>query len=208
MKARFIIQKYIGWTFFILFAVAIGLYPLLYFILDMKGGLLSTKTESVLHNKIWNTAFYLHISFGGLSLLTGWSQFSKKLRNKNLSLHRWLGKLYVISALMGGSAGLYLAFYATGGMVSTLGFAGLATAWLSSTLIAFGYIRQLKIELHQQWMIRSYALAFAAVTLRLWLPSFQIFTTMDFISSYKIIAWLCWVPNLAVSEWIIRRIKS
>ncbi|MEO7988828.1 MAG: DUF2306 domain-containing protein [Chryseolinea sp.] len=198
--------NYIGWTFFILFAVSIGLYPLLYFIIDMSGGLLSSKTESVLHNKIWNTAFYTHISFGGLSLLTGWSQFSKWLRNKNL-LHRWLGKIYLISVLMSGSAGLYIAFYATGGMVSSLGFGSLAIAWLTTTTIAYISIRQLQIEKHQQWMIRSFALAFAAVTLRLWIPSFQVLTNMEFVSSYKIIAWLCWTPNLVVSEWIIRRVK-
>jgi hypothetical protein len=200
-------RKHIGWAFFILFAVVIGLYPALYFILDMSAGLLSSKPESILHDKIWNTAFYIHISFGGLSLLTGWSQFSTWLRDKNLELHRWLGKTYVIAVLMSGSAGLYIAFYATGGIVSTLGFAGLAIAWLTSTLMAYIRIRQFQIDDHQHWMIRSYALTFAAVTLRLWLPGFQIFTSLDFISAYKIIAWLCWVPNLAVSEWIIRRTK-
>ncbi len=200
-------RNYIGWTFFILFAVSIGLYPLVYFIIDMSGGLLSSKAESVLQNRIWNAAFYTHISFGGLSLLTGWSQFSEWLRDKNLIVHRWLGKIYVISVLMSGSAGLYISFYATGGIVSSLGFGSLAIAWLTTTIIAYISIRQLQIEKHKQWMIRSFALAFAAVTLRLWIPSFQILTNMDFISSYRIIAWLCWIPNLAVSEWIVRRIK-
>ena len=61
-----------------------------------------------------------------------------------------------------------------------------------------------KIEQHRQWMIRSFALTFAAVTLRLWLPFFQIVLNFEFIEAYIIIAWLCWIPNLIVAEIIIR----
>ncbi len=201
-------RKYIGWAFFILFAVSIGLYPILYCIVDMSKGLLASKSNDILTNPIYHFLFYTHISFGGLSLLTGWSQFSKRLRTKNLSLHRWLGKVYVISVLLSGTAGLYIAIYATGGIVSSFGFGSLAIVWLTSTFLAYKNIRQLRIQKHQQWMIRSFALTFAAVTLRLWIPMFQIFTDMDFVSSYKIISWLCWIPNLAVGEWFVKRISA
>jgi hypothetical protein len=53
-------------------------------------------------------------------------------------------------------------------------------------------------------MMRSYALAFAAVTLRLYLPIFQI-THVDFMIAYRITAWLCWVPNLAFAELVLVR---
>jgi hypothetical protein len=92
-------------------------------------------------------------------------------------------------------------------LIAVLGFSGLAVAWLFCTLKAYRSICQFEIEKHQQWMIRSYALTFAAVTLRLWIPLFQIFTPLDFISSYKIIAWLCWVPNLILVEWMVRKVK-
>jgi hypothetical protein len=52
-------------------------------------------------------------------------------------------------------------------------------------------------------MIRSFALTFAAVTLRLYLPASQI-AGMPFPAAYSAIAWLCWVPNLLVAEWFIR----
>jgi uncharacterized membrane protein len=200
--------NYIGWMFFILFAVVIGLYPLSYLFFDMSGSLLSSKTQALLQSRLWNTAFYLHISFGGLSLLTGWSQFSKWLRNKNLSVHRIVGKIYLISVSVSGSAALYITFFATGGVVPALGFAGLAIAWLTSSSIAYIIIRKGNIDRHQQWMVRSYALTFAAVTLRLWIPVFQGILHMDFITSYKIIAWLCWVPNLIIGDWIARRLAK
>ena len=49
------------------------------------------------------------------------------------------------------------------------------------------------------WMTRSYALTFAAVTLRLYLPV-AIIAHWDFDASYRAISFLCWVPNLIVAE--------
>ena len=60
------------------------------------------------------------------------------------------------------------------------------------------------IESHRQWMIRSYALAFAAVTLRIYMPFMQAVLGMEFLDAYLIVAWMCWVPNLLVAELIVR----
>jgi uncharacterized membrane protein len=138
-------------------------------------------------------------------LLCGWSQFLKSSRSKYLKLHRFLGKIYVITVLLSGIAGLYLAFHATGGAIASFGFGILALLWLTTTSIAFIFIQKKQIEKHQHWMIRSYALCFAAVTLRLWIPFFQAVLHFEFVEGYRIIAWLCWVPNLLFAEWIIFR---
>ncbi len=192
-----------GWVLFAVLAIGVGLYPLLYFVMDGSQGLLSQKSAEVMDNPVWQMAFRLHIFLGGLSLLTGWSQFSTKLRNTRLSLHRNLGKIYVASVFISGLSGLYIAFYATGGTISQLGFSFLAIGWLVTTYMAFSRIRSMDIEKHQQWMIRSYALAFAAVTLRIYLPFMQAVLGMPFIEAYVIVSWLCWVPNLLVAELII-----
>ncbi len=198
-------KKYFLWFVFAFLAIGVGLYPFLYFLVDMSQGLLGSKSPELLASSLWNTAFRLHIFLGGLSLLTGWSQFNSKLRNKRLRLHRTLGKIYVLSVLISGTAGLYIAFYATGGQVAQWGFGFLAIAWLSTTYMAFTKIKALDIESHQQWMIRSYATAFAAVMLRIYLPFMQSGLGMEFIDAYRIVAWLCWVPNLLVAELIVRR---
>ncbi len=193
---------------FALFAILIGIYPLLYFVVDMSGeGLLGGKPPELFQNHIWHFLFYTHIALGGIALLTGWSQFSEKLRKKRLNLHRNLGKIYVVSVLLSGIAGLYIAMYATGGIVAILGFASLAVLWLFTTFNAYTSIQKKEIVLHQQWMIRSYALTFAAVTLRLWMPLLIAVVGLSFIEAYVIIAWLCWVPNLIFAEWWIRRSK-
>ncbi|WP_323756456.1 DUF2306 domain-containing protein [Roseivirga sp.] len=202
-------MKKFGWFILVFFAIGVGLYPLGYIFTENleQFGLLSQKSEAIKSSQLWRLLFNIHIYVGGFSLLIGWSQFMKKFRNKYLNFHRNLGKVYVIAVLLSGITGLYIAVYAEGGWVSKLGFIGLACAWLYTTIQGYRTIRKGKVSLHEKWMIRSYAVTFAAVTLRIWLPMFQVGFGMDFISAYVIIAWLCWVPNLLWAEWRIRRLK-
>ena len=196
-----------SWGAFIFLAISVGVYPFIYFVVDMSGGLLSSKPAEVQESPIWATAFYLHITFGAVSLLTGWSQFLKRFRNRNLSFHRALGKIYLVAVGISGLTGLYIAFFATGGLTSSLGFSGLALSWVFTTSAAYRSIRAADTDTHQKWMIRSYALTFAAVTLRIWLPLSQI-VGFTFMEAYPVIAWLCWIPNLIVAEMIIRRLPA
>ena len=188
---------------FIFFAIAISFYPLAYVFADMRMGLLASKSAKLLSDGIWRFGFYTHILLGGLALLSGCPQFLPKLRQKRLTLHRILGKVYVASVLLSGCAGFGIAFAASGGLMGQLGFGTLSILWLFTTVQAFQAIRKRNISQHQNWMTRSYALCFAAVTLRLWLPIFLGAFGMSFDVAYPIIAWLCWVPNLAVAELII-----
>jgi uncharacterized membrane protein len=198
--------KNLPWIPFAFFAIAIGLYPLLYLLVDMRSnGLLHSKPGVVLSSSIWNAAFYLHITFGGIALLIGWTQFSARLRRRYLKIHRLVGKIYVIAVAMSSIAALYIAFFATGGLVCVLGFGSLAIIWLISNVKAYSTIRQGHVVQHQNWMICNYALTFAAVTLRVWLPLLSAFVFHDFIPAYRVVSWLCWVPNLIIAFVIINK---
>ncbi len=172
---------------------------------DMSGGLLATKSAELLADTVWNIAFYQHILLGAVAMLTGWIQFNRNWRNKNLKLHRNLGKVYLVAVLLSGLAGFYLALHATAGLIASLGFIGLAIGWLYTTVRAYRSIRKGNTDAHEQWMVRSYAFTFAAVTLRFWLPGLQLGLGLDFFTTYKIVAWLCWVPNALLAEWLIAR---
>lgn len=193
---------------FYVLAVAIGLYPILVPFIPEDQGLLSSKTADLLRDPFWRTAFFTHISLGGIALLAGMTQFSNRLRQHKPSRHRLLGKIYVGACLISGLAGLYIAQFATGGWIARLGFTLLALAWLITTWTAWRRILVRDTEAHRRWMMRSYALTFAAVTLRMYLPLFTGAFGMDFIPAYQIIAWLCWVPNLLVGEWMILRLSN
>jgi len=198
-----IVQKLTWWIFAIL-SVLIGLYPINYFLVDRHFGLLSTKSQALLQDLIWNVAFYGHIILGGIALLIGWSQFSKSFRKNNIGLHRTVGKIYVISVLISGVCGIYIAQFATGGISNIIGFSLSGVVWLVSTIISYKAIREGQIERHQKFMIYSYAVCFSAVTLRIWL-GILVPLTGSFNTAYLIVGWLSWVPNLLVAYIITKR---
>jgi len=198
--------KYFLWIVFGIFAVSIGFYPLVYYIRDMRGtGLFSSKTSELLANQVWHTAFYMHITLGGIAMLTGWTQFSKNIRNRNLGFHRNLGKVYVFSVMLSSLAGFYIAMFASGGITCVLGFGGLAVSWFFTVIKAYTSILKKQFKEHENWMIRNYALTFAAVTLRIYLPLSTGLLHIDFVAAYRVISWICWVPNLIVAQIIINK---
>ena len=157
-------------------------------------------------SSLWYIMLYIHIIFGVLALVIGPFTLFTKFREKNIKLHRTMGRIYMIGILFGGISGIYLAFHATGGVLSQLGFGLLSIFWLITASQALANIIHKKIDTHEKWMIRNYSLTFAAVTLRIWLALFTgLFGFQQFEISYIIIAWLCWVPNLIVAEWLIKR---
>lgn len=184
--------------------VLIGLYPIIYFIVpNRQFGLLASKSTELLSSTLWNTMFYTHIVLGGIALLIGWLQFNKKLRLKNISFHKKIGKTYVTAVLLSALSGLYIGYFATGGIIAKSGFMTMALAWFLTTFFSFTTIKKGNIIQHQKLMIYSYAICFAAVTLRIYLP---ILTPImgGFLPAYKLISWLCWVPNIVVAYIIIK----
>jgi hypothetical protein len=107
------------------------------------------------------------------------------------------------TCLRSSAVGFALAQHAFGGLTARAGFGLLAVCWTGSTLNAYRHIRQGNLSAHRSWMIRSYALTLAAVTLRVYLPSSQL-AGIPMPVAYPAIAWLCWVPNLLIAEWFVR----
>ncbi|HQS06433.1 MAG TPA: DUF2306 domain-containing protein, partial [Daejeonella sp.] len=145
--------KKISWILFVTLAIIIGLYPGIYFLIPREFGLLSSKKPELLNSILWNIGFYTHIILGGLALLIGWIQFSSKIRARNIRLHKQVGKLYLTAVFLSSIAGIYIGFYATGGIVSSMGFISLGIIWFCTTLMAYLHIRNKQIKQHQKMMI-------------------------------------------------------
>jgi len=191
------------WIIAAILSTLVGLYPILFFVTDKKFGLLSLKPAELFNDHLWHVSFYGHITFGGIALLIGWLQFSKRIRARYSKLHRNIGKTYVISVLISGMCGLIIALNATGGVISILGFLTMGVIWLVTSLLGFRVIRQGNVDLHEKFMIFSYATCFSAVTLRIFLP-LLVMALGEFNTAYRIVAWLCWIPNIMVAYLIVR----
>jgi uncharacterized membrane protein len=153
-------------------------------------------------------AFYLHITAGGTALLLSPFQFATRLRDRHPQVHRVTGRIALTAIVVGGCAGLVLAPHSLAGSVGTAGFGLLAVLWVTFALTAFRAIRRGDIATHRRWMVRTFALTYAAVTLRLELGlmiALQISLAgvdegLAFERAYLIVPFLCWVPNLLVAE--------
>lgn len=186
-----------------LLSVGVALYALVTYSLFPIGAAVHPEMRAVFEAHA--PTVYVHVFGSMVALLLGPLQFWPALRASRPALHRWSGRLYLgVGVGLGGLAGLMLAPQATGGLGAKLGFACLAIAWLYTGVHALGAAQSRDCAAHRRWMIRNFALSFAAVTLRLWLPG-SLAAGLPFEEAYPRIAWLCWVPNLVVAEWWIRR---
>lgn len=154
-------------------------------------------------------AFYCHIFGSSIILLAGFFQFSKKVYS-NRPLHKALGKLYVFGVLFFAAPGAYvMTLFINRGKGVFASFLIQNTLWVAFTLSAFLLVKKGKIDEHVKMMRRSYALAFAAVTLRFYIWLFTVLGNgVNFENNYLIIAFLSWVPNLILVELINRYTKS
>jgi uncharacterized membrane protein len=145
----------------------------------------------------------VHAGGAATALLVGMFQFLPAVRRRK-PLHRWLGRVYATGCIVGGAAGLVMSFGTTAGTFAGVGFGLLAVCWIYATAQAWRFARARRFEDHRRWMIRSFAMTFAAVTLRLYLPLGEVLG-MSFMEIYRLTAWISWIPNLVLVEVWMRR---
>jgi hypothetical protein len=153
---------------------------------------------------------FLHINGGTLALLMGPWQFWTGLRQRNLAIHRWTGRLFLLGVAMGVAGAVGLAVTTTYGWGFAVGLIGLASAWLVTTSMAYYTIRNGLVALHKEWMIRAYVVTFAFVTFRIlsdYGPTSRLRPENDKSMTFS---WVCWVVPLAITEMIfqLKRVRS
>lgn len=160
--------------------------------------------QAYIHLPFWKAAFYTHVFSSIITLLAGFSQFSTYLLTNHKKWHRFFGRMYAWDILfINFPTGLVLAFYANGLWPSKLAFGILDGLWFWFTYKAVLAAKQKDFATHKRFMIRSFALTLSAITLRTWkiiLSSAFLIDTQDL---YMIDAWMGFVPNLLLAEWLI-----
>lgn len=103
----------------------------------------------------------LHFAAGGIILILGSIQLLDNVRVRFPALHRWLGRLYVLSCLLAAIGGLlFIAIKGTiGGPVMNIGFALYGILMFVSAIQTYRYAVARQIDKHQVWSLRLYALA-------------------------------------------------
>lgn len=196
--------KTILWYFLVLLAILVALIPLSYIKPDINAGYLELKDRALLQSLGWQIAFNAHIFSGSIAIAIGWVQFNQKLFEKRRNWHRNIGKVYVLAGLICALSGMYVGYYATGGPVAAAGFITVAIIYFYTTLNGYLSIREKRVAVHQTMMFYSYAACLAAVSLRIYVPLLTVWLG-DYLTAYRITAWLSWMTNLAVARILIHR---
>lgn len=200
IKVRFLPKGAItrlGAAIWVLAGTAVAIYAFVYLYLSGYGGRFTAQFA------ISGYDVPLHFFFSGWALLIAPLQLVSAIRRRRPSWHRVIGGTYAAAVLIGSLAGLSLAFKAQGGPAARAAFVILALLWAAVTIMGLYRAIACDIEGHCRWMIRSVALTYAAVTLRLVLFG-GVVMGWPFRPVYIAAAWLCWTLNLLVCELCLR----
>lgn len=138
---------------------------------------------------------------GALALVLGVFQFSTRLRQRHLQLHRVLGRIYFGSALISAPVAVAVAIklpIPTLLMASTIQ----ALGWLMATATAVYCARIGKIQQHREWMIRGYAFAavFVVVRVILAIPSVERMGVLGIATVvWSVIAVAAFLPSFLIA---------
>lgn len=179
---------------------------------DEDAGLASTYADE---SALVQGAFFVHVATAAFALVAGVPQLSARLRRRAPRGHRVLGRAYLVAVAVGAVSSWVMLPANSAGLAGVFGFGALAVLWVGSGGRALAAIRRGDVASHEAWMLRTYALTFAAVTLRTWtglliavqLPGAGPDPDVEalFANACGPVPFLCWVPNLVVAEWLIRR---
>ena len=187
------------------FFVLMGQITLQYLPVRTDAAFLQTKQEYI-HITPWLIAFFVHVFTSIFVLAAGFTQFSPGILRRYKTIHRTMGKCYIVIILfVTGPASFIMALLANGGITSRIAFTSLSLLWMYSTAKAWQTVKAKQYAQHRNWMYRSYALTLSAVTLRAWKWLLIFLFHLRPLDAYKLVAWLGFVPNLLVAEWIIRK---
>lgn len=159
------------------------------------------------------TMIGMHFIAGSSVLLLGPLQFIPALRMRHPRLHRWTGRVYLVSALLAGIGGLaYLALKgAVGGIVMEIGFGLYGALTVLAALQAWRHAAARRLDLHRAWAIRLFALGIGSWLYRMyygiWLKGLGgAGHTGAFDGPFDMtMSFFFYVPNLLVAEYFIRR---
>lgn len=138
---------------------------------------------------------------GAIALFLGVFQFSTRLRQRHLQVHRIMGRIYVASVIISAPVAVKVASIL---VIPTLFMASViqALGWVVTTFTALYCVRTGKIQQHREWMMRSYPFAMVFVVVRAILPIPAIARMGELGVAevvWSVIATACFLPSFLIA---------
>ncbi|SDL24857.1 Predicted membrane protein [Pedobacter sp. ok626] len=191
---------------FVYFFILMLQITLKYIPLSSDVAFLQIKQTEVGNLKSYLPIFYVHVYSAIFVLLAGITQFNSKIQIRYKKVHKVSGYFYAgVVLLFAAPSGIFIGCFANGGVIAKVSFVLLGVLWFYFTLKAIILVLKADVINHKKYMWRSFALACSAITLRLWKVVLVYLFHPAPMDVYQIIAWLGWIPNLLIAEWLIKR---
>ena len=185
--------KHVLWVVFVLMA--------LFVLLTRERSLLDPASFLRLRYAPVPLLMFAHGIPAALALVLGAFQFSSRLRQRHLQVHRVMGRIYVASVVIGAPVAVVVALKLP---IPSLFMAALfqAGGWIIATATALYCVRTGKIQQHKEWMMRGYPFAMAFVVNRviLAIPAVQgmgVFGVITVVWSSNAVA--CFLPSYVIA---------
>jgi uncharacterized membrane protein len=149
----------------------------------------------------------LHITTGIVALFSGPVQLWLGVTDRLPGFHRRLGIVYLTSIAVSSVAAYYLAITTDAGFGFGAGLAGLATAWVITSGLAYLAIRRHLYQQHKEWMIRSYVVTTGFITFRALVIALAAAGVGDIGQRAIVASWFCWSVPLLVTEAVLQGSK-
>jgi uncharacterized membrane protein len=146
-----------------------------------------------------------HGIMGACALLLGPMQFSDRLRQRFAKFHRVVGRVYVAGVFIGAPLGFYIQYYEERmGGARSFSFAAFTDAviWMLTTAIAMYFILKGKVQLHRQWMTRSFAVAIVFLEVRVVLGVTGWERLGDSVT--ETVVWMCVAFSLLFADFVLQ----
>ena len=146
-----------------------------------------------------------HGIMAACALLLGPLQFSDRLRQRFAKFHRVIGRFYVVGVFIGAPLSFYIQYYEERmGGARSFSFAAFTDAaiWMLTTAIALYFILKGKVQLHRQWMTRSFAVAIVFLEVRVVLG----ITGWERLgpSVVETVVWMCVAFSLLFADFVLQ----
>lgn len=155
----------------------------------------------------------LHFAAGGIILILGCIQLIKSVRIKYPSIHRLIGRVYVLASIAAAIGGLIFIFTkgTIGGLIMDIGFTGYGVLTFIAAIATIYFARAKNFELHRAWAIRLFALAIGSWLYRMgygfwFMVTDRLGHNSDFTGLFDyFMDFFFYLPNLLVAEIFIGR---
>jgi len=163
-------------------------------------------------SQLSTSAIGAHFAAGSILVLLGPLQLISRLRRRIPRLHRWLGRLYVVSAAVAGVGGLaFIVGQGTvGGTLMDVGFGLYGALMVVSATMSYLHARSRRFHSHRAWAIRLLALTIGSWLYRIEYGAWFLLSRFsDHMAEFgdrfdAIMVFFFYVPNLIVAEFVIR----